>query len=483
MLPVGRAIALAIALTGMALPLAAHDIAPSVTVQMILRPAGKEAHLLVRVPLVALRDIDFPTQGLLKDGVYLDVEHADRFLHDAAVTWLANEIDLYEDGRELPTPEVRLVRASLPSDRSFTSYEAAMEHLRAPPLPNSIQLPAEQAMLDALLVYPITSDRAAFSMRPSLARLGIDVLTVLRFMPPGGAVRPFEYRGDPGLIRLDPSFLQAFGRFIGLGFEHILGGLDHLLFLACLVIPFRKLRALIWVVTAFTVAHSVTLAMAAFGMVPSALWFPPLVETLIAASIFYMALENIVGKSSLQRRWMLTFGFGLIHGFGLSFALRESLQFAGNHLITSLLAFNLGVELGQLAVLVVLVPALDLLFRYVVEERMGTIILSAIVADTAWHWMRERWADLRQYEFTWPSLSTPTLSESLKIAAFVVAMAGLVVAAHRAAKLEGDAAVDGGGRGRKGRRLTRFPRCSRICCQDCTAAEDASDLRYSGAQS
>ena len=70
-----------------------------------------------------------------------------------------------------------------------------------------------------------------------------------------------------------------------------------------------------------------------------------------------MALENIVGASTVHRRWMITFGFGLVHGFGFSFALRQTLQFAGSHLLTSLLSFNVGVELGQLLVLVLLIPA------------------------------------------------------------------------------------------------------------------------------
>ena len=126
------------------------------------------------------------------------------------------------------------------------------------------------------------------------------------------------------------------------------------------------------------------------------MWFPPLVETLIATSIVYMALENIVG-ASLARRWIITFAFGLVHGFGFSFALRETLQFAGSHLLTALFAFNLGVELGQLVVLAAVVPALNLLFRFVVAERMGTIILSALVAHTAWHWMTERGAQLLQF--------------------------------------------------------------------------------------
>ena len=105
-------------------------------------------------------------------------------------------------------------------------------------------------------------------------------------------------------------------------------------------------------ITSFTVAHSVTLIASAFGMAPDSLWFPPLIETLIAISIVYMAFENIVG-AKLQRRWIVTFAFGLIHGFGFSFLLRERLQFAGDHLVTSLLAFNVGVEIGQLVVLLV----------------------------------------------------------------------------------------------------------------------------------
>jgi hypothetical protein len=110
-----------------------------------------------------------------------------------------------------------------------------------------------------------------------------------------------------------------------------------------------------------------------------------------------MALENIFGMTSVRRRWALTFAFGLVHGFGFSFALRETLQFAGSHLVTSLLSFNLGVELGQLLVLAVLVPALALFFRSGIPERTGTIVLSAIVAHTAWHWTIDRWDRLRQF--------------------------------------------------------------------------------------
>jgi hypothetical protein len=126
-----------------------------------------------------------------------------------------------------------------------------------------------------------------------------------------------------------------------------------------------------------------------------------------------------------MRRWLITFAFGLVHGFGFSFALRDTLQFAGSHLLTSLLSFNLGVELGQLAVLVVLVPALDLLFRFGVAERMGTVLLSAFVAHTGWHWTVERWAVLRQFRFPWPAWNAAFLASALRWLMLAVVVAGL----------------------------------------------------------
>ena len=373
---------------------AAHEIPASIVVQAFVRPQGDSLRLLLRVPLAAMRDVDYP----LTPAGDLDVSRADRVLRDAAVLWLARDIEVYEETTRLGAPRVTAVRASLPSDRSFITFDAALSHVLAAPLPGVSGINPAQALFDVLLDYPIASDRHTFSIRPALGRLGVRVVTVLRYQPPAGAERAFEYTGDPGLVRLDPRWHQAAWRFVRLGFAHILDGTDHLLFLFCLVIPFRRFRALVLIVTAFTIAHSITLIAAASGLAPDALWFAPLVETAIAVSILYMALENIAGSTNVQRRWMIAFGFGLVHGFGFSFALRETLQFAGSHLLTSLLAFNVGVEAGQLLVLALLVPALQLLFRYVVAERLGTIILSALVAHTAWHWTAERWEQLRQFD-------------------------------------------------------------------------------------
>jgi hypothetical protein len=153
------------------------------------------------------------------------------------------------------------------------------------------------------------------------------------------------------------------------------------------------------------VAHSVTLFASAFHLAPKGAWFPPFVEMAIACSIVYMALENIVG-ANLRRRWLITGMFGLVHGFGFSNALGGSLQFAGSHLLMSLFSFNVGIEIGQLCVLAVMLPALAL-FRRIVPERMGVIILSALAAHTGWHWMTERWQVLWQVE--WPRLDADAL--------------------------------------------------------------------------
>lgn len=371
--------------------LLAHDIPTDVTARLRLKPAGARLEVAVRVPLKAMRDMEFPEQG--RTG-YLDLDKLAPLLPDAATLWIANALTVYEDGAALPKPRLVDTRISLPSDRDFRFAE--------PKLANAANLVWNQVNFDVLLEYPIRSDQSRFSIRPGLERLGERVVTVLVFEPPGSPARAFEFIGDPGVVALDPRWYQAAARFVKLGFEHILEGTDHLLFLLCLVIPFRQFRPLALIVTAFTVAHSVTLIASAYELAPGALWFPPLIETLIAASIVFMAFENIVGVSSARRRWAMAFGFGLVHGFGFSFALRETLQFAGSHHLSALLAFNVGVELGQLLVLIILIPLLGVFFRYVVAERMGTILLSALVAHTGWHWMMERWERLSQYHVAWP---------------------------------------------------------------------------------
>lgn len=377
-----------------------HEIPQRVAINMLVRPSQSTLQLLVRVPLEALRDVDFP---MLADGS-LDLTRATPLLREGIEVWLRPGVRVFENGRALDVGTVRAFRLASPSDQSFVSADVAFTavreaHRTQAPVNTLNWMTREQALLDVILEYPISSADSRFSVEPELAHLGIRTISTVRLVLPNGNERAFQYVGDPGRIDLDPRWYQAASTFLTLGFTHILGGIDHLLFVLCLVIPVRKWRPLVAIVSAFTVAHSLTLATAAFGFTPEALWFPPLVETLIAASIVFMAIENMLRPTDvLERRWPLAFAFGLVHGFGFSFALQESLQFGGGHMLMSLAAFNLGVELGQLAVLVVVVPVLVAVATRVPNARALTIVLSAFVAHSAWHWMTERGGELLTYD-------------------------------------------------------------------------------------
>jgi len=161
----------------------------------------------------------------------------------------------------------------------------------------------------------------------------------------------------------------GFGEFFRLGVTHILTGYDHLLFLGALLLGCRRLKVMLLVITGFTVAHSLTLALAALDVVgiPSRI-----VEPLIAASIVFVAADNLRGVEDNRFRWLLTCGFGLVHGFAFAATLRETaLAARGVELAAPLLAFNLGVEAGQLAVAAVLVPLLFALRKWPWFERPG----------------------------------------------------------------------------------------------------------------
>jgi hypothetical protein len=376
----------------------AHNIPVDSLVQAYMKPQGHVLRVLMRMPLKSYSEADYYQRP---DGS-VDVTRADGPLRTAAQVALFENLKVFENGRQLPFPHIVAVRMALDSDRSFATYDQAMAEMKAPPLAAQGSVFWDQAKLDVWFEYPIQSDRSNFAIHATFDHLAVHETTALQFISPDGVTRAYDLAGDAGLVSMDPSWVNAATRFVSMGFHHILEGIDHLLFLFCLIIPFRRIRPLIPVITAFTIAHSITLIASAYGYAPDAQWFPPLIELLIAVSILYMALENIVVLKP-QHRWVITFFFGLVHGFGFSWVLRDSLQLAGSHVLLSLLSFNVGVELGQLFMLALFVPALNLLFRYVVPYRVGSIILSALVAHQAWHWMEDRWDALSQ--FTLPKIT------------------------------------------------------------------------------
>ena len=176
-------------------PATAHEIPDAVKVEAFFRPAGQQLELLMRVPMNALIEVDFPTRG----PGYINLPRVEEALHGAVKLYITDNITVYENEKPLPTPRVAQVRISLPSDRSFTSYETALANLRGPRVADDLELYWNQQLLDVLLEYPIKSDRSQFAIHPRVDRYGANVTTSLLFMPPARTTRAFEFHGDPGL--------------------------------------------------------------------------------------------------------------------------------------------------------------------------------------------------------------------------------------------------------------------------------------------
>lgn len=207
------------------------------------------------------------------------------------------------------------------------------------------------------------------------------------------------------LVSADPAFtipveagtLQVFGDYLGLGVTHILEGIDHLLFVLALILLVPTIRRLFWTVTAFTLAHSITLAAASLG------WLilpPPPVEAVIALSIVFLAYELALSpgrRDGLTQRhpWLVSFAFGLIHGLGFAGALRE-IGLPEGEIPAALLAFNMGVELGQLlfvAAVLSILTAIRWLYSFSPAQSRATVrIASYGIGSVAAFWMIERMA-------------------------------------------------------------------------------------------
>jgi hydrogenase/urease accessory protein HupE len=175
---------------------------------------------------------------------------------------------------------------------------------------------------------------------------------------PRTVVRTGAFVLDFGFHDAHPTFWSTTGEFLAWGMHHIFIGYDHIAFLLALLLAARRVGEMVKIVTSFTVAHSITLLLAAFDVLRVN---PRISEALIAASVLYVAAENCFLKDG-KHRWVLTFGFGLVHGLGFSSVLRERLEDATG-VVVPVIAFNVGVELGQIAILLVAFPLLLLARR------------------------------------------------------------------------------------------------------------------------
>jgi HupE / UreJ protein len=215
--------------------------------------------------------------------------------------------------------------------------------------------------------------------------LGNDIHTIARIDWSGGSEQ-FVFGPDNRSVSLVVSQRDAgtpgagFGSFFFLGVEHILIGYDHLLFLLMLVVYGGALLQLLKIVTAFTVSHSITLALAAFDVVqlPSRI-----VEVAIALSVAWVAAENLWWRNSIAQRWAVAFAFGAVHGLGFSAVLKEA-GLKGSHLAWSLLGFNLGVEAGQAVAVLAVLPLLSMLNRTAWNKWAFNGVSAAVLAFAAY---------------------------------------------------------------------------------------------------
>jgi hypothetical protein len=269
--------------------------------------------------------------------------------------------------------EVEQVRAYPGTDQpSFASIEDAKTSFAGPVYPAQFPITyVGDTVVDVTLRYgslnPIYDYAVSSTLDPGLPGQDQTANLLLDHFP--GETKVFRAQGLlEQSIQVSRSSLAAAVTFVTEGIGHIMGGWDHVLFVICLVLGAVRLGSLLWRVTGFTIGHSVTLIAGFLGYVPSGAWFIPAVEMGIALSIIYAAVIAVTERGGAARSetmmFAITTGIGLLHGLGFSFVLHEILRVDAPDLWQSLVAFNLGVELGQVLIILASWPLFRLVARW-----------------------------------------------------------------------------------------------------------------------
>jgi hypothetical protein len=316
---------------------------------------GRAVDLRLRLPLDdvdLLLQLDQDLDGTVSDP---EIERA----REAIGEYVAKHVRLTADGRTLASELVGV--STWKDDQEFSHVEVRLTY----PAPDVIDT---AAMTSTLLTDLYPAHRTLADIRTGDRR----------------AEFVFQHGNTYTVTRGMGSRWATAKAFLILGFEHILTGYDHVLFLFGLLLVGRGLRQLVAIVTSFTIAHSVTLSLATLGLIEPTAWT---IEAAIALSIVYVGVENLV-SANVSQRWKIAFGFGLIHGFGFSNILRE-MELPRSSLAVSLLTFNTGVEIGQITIILVMFPLLRLMGRthyHVLVTRYG----SALMVVIGLYWFFER---------------------------------------------------------------------------------------------
>jgi len=332
------------------------------------------------------------TRNVLEDGElmhYLDVE---RFIENPLALG-----QIVADGHSLSidavpgTVKVTAVRAFPALKQSaFSTWDEAEQSFTGPAYDPAFESDyVGDTIIDARLRYELPSAAGLIELKSTL-NPGLpeqnDTANLIVVTANGGSA-VFRVRGlldTP--IAVIQSALDATLSFVKSGVVHILEGMDHVLYVICLVLGAATISLLFWRITGFTVGHSITLTLGFFGFIPKAQWFVAVVELAIAASIIFAAWLAI--KQSTERFPMLLTGaIGLLHGLGFSFVLSEVLKVNSPNLWLSLLSFNIGVEIGQLLIVIVFGTVLLLLYRVLPRNKRSlqiAIAIPCIVIASIW---------------------------------------------------------------------------------------------------
>jgi len=327
------------------MPYLVADRVGSADVDGLPEPAPYTSNRIENGSLVHYVDFDQLRRDPLGLGAFA-AEGIELVALEQTLEAVVQDLHVYRLGTEPEFATLEEARAAMSSDQSFAEPES--------------EVYVGDTVVDVMLSYqtgePIYAYTISSTLDPGLPGQENTANLILDYSPSGTQV--FRARGllsEP--VSISRSVLSAVTTFVKEGTRHILEGLDHVLFVLCLTLGAFSIKSLLWRVTGFTLGHSITLSAGFFGFVPAGNWFVPAVEMGIALSIIYAAAIAVIPRFSSSRNeiriFLVTCAIGLLHGLGFSFVLQNILQVTSPSIWQSLLAFNVGVEFGQLLIVVV----------------------------------------------------------------------------------------------------------------------------------
>ncbi|MFB3100933.1 MAG: HupE/UreJ family protein [Gammaproteobacteria bacterium] len=387
-----------------------EHLADGLNVYMRLPMPYLVAHLLGEVNEDGLPSPAPYTSNRLEEGKLVHYVDVKQFKHstDGFALLAMQSLNLSVDGK-IVNPKVEHVNIyKVGTQPDFATLDDARKSFQDEQVFDAFEqsVYVGDTTVDVLLRY--TTQGAVYkyaissNLDPGLPDQDETANLVLDYSP--GGVQVFRARGllhEPVVVTR--SVFDAVVTFIKEGVKHILEGLDHVLFVICLVLGAMHFGPLLWRVTGFTIGHSITLSLGFFGFVPTGAWFVPAVETGIALSIIYVAFVAVAldFKPSFKQKkneWIVvgvTGLIGLLHGLGFSFVLQHILQVTSPNIWQSLLAFNLGVEIGQVLIVIASFSIFYLISLLGARAtKPNRFIVAGVCASIAFYWVIERGSNI-----------------------------------------------------------------------------------------